>query len=54
MAGSSYASAEDCVLLTAEGRDEKTGKVIDIEIAVPLSDVRELVGRIIERSGIAD
>jgi len=51
MGGPSYAGDQLSVLLTVEGRD-KGGKVIDIEIAVPVDQVRELVGRILDRSGI--
>ena len=42
---------ENAVLLTAEGRG-KDGKVIDIEIAIPVSQVEALIARIQHRAGI--
>lgn len=53
MSEHSYAGIEACVLLTLEGRDED-GQVIDIEIAVRVSQVRELVARIVERADLKD
>jgi hypothetical protein len=55
MWGASSASSEDCVLLTVEGKDANGQDIdIDIEIAVPKSQVRELFGLILDRSGIGN
>ena len=50
LAGPSYAGPEHAVLLTVEGRDTKTGKAVDVEIAVPWSQVQALADRIIDRA----
>lgn len=50
MSPSSYIP-ENSVLLTVEGRS-KAGEVIDIEIAVPVSQVDALIARLQHRAGI--
>lgn len=52
IAGPSYAGKEHAVLLTIEGKDEKTGKVVDIEIAVSVSQIDALIARLQHRAGI--
>jgi hypothetical protein len=53
LAGPSYAGSEECVLLTVEGT-QNDGRVFDIEIAVPISRARELMGLILDRAGTGD
>ena len=52
MSGPSYASAEETVLLTVEGRDLKTAKIVDIEIAIPHGQVGSLLDGIMRRVGM--